>query len=1082
MTLELHASILRMLPASFTRIVSSDVDASAQNRSPIFAAAAGVCALFLLGSSIASHAQSVSFAGVQTTVAATGLRSPWGVAVDAAGDVFIADTGNSRVVEVPAGGGAAIVVGSGLSSPAGVAVDGAGDIFIADYGNNRVVEVAAGGGGQTTLAASGLNHPIGVAVDGAGDVFIADSGNNRVVEVAAGGSGQTTVGATGLNGPTGVAVDGAGNVFIADYGNGQVVEVPAGGGAQTTVGASGLNEPFGVAVDGAGDIFIGDPWNSRVVEVPAGGGTQVAVGSGLTNPYAMAVDGAGDVFIADTNNSRVVEVERIAVNFGSANVCPSGQTTPAPCSQNVTLNYSVNNSVTLGSTVTVLTQGAPNLDFTLNAATCTGTVSAGNLCTVTVSFAPLAPGARLGAVQLTDNSGNLLASTMIYGQGQGPAIAFGPAVQTTVPASGLTNPYCVALDGADNVFIADPGNNRVVEVPSGGGPQTTVGSGLNTPFGLAVDGAGDVFIADAGNNQVVEVPSGGGAQTTVGSGLSSPYGVAVDGAGDVFIADSGNNRVIEVPAGGGPQTTVGSGLYPYAVAVDGAGDVFVADRASGNNRVVEVPAGGGPQITIVGGLFNPSGVAVDSAGDVFVADFDDNRVVEVPAGGGTPTVVGSGLYDPFDMAADGAGNLFIVDWGNSRVVEVQRAQPPALTFASTAIGSTSSDSPQGITIQDIGNQPLNAVSPGLVVGGPSFLQVAGTGTPADCTGSFALAPGASCNLSISFEPQSTGALASTAVFTDNALNASLSAMQSVALQGTGLPQSQTISFAQLAPASASYGSAFTVAAESTSGLTVVLSVDAGSSGVCSLGTPTVLSGVTSATVTMLNGAGTCTIDASQCGNSTYSAAAQQQTSAVALALGQAISFTEAAPASASYSGTFTVAAESTSGLTVTLSVDSSSTSVCSLGTPGVASGVTSAAVTILSGSGTCTIDATQSGNSDYSAATPQQTSTQAALANQAPLTITGPASVTYGTTGTATATGGSGTGVVSFSAGASTGCSLSGSTVSVINVAGTCLLTASKAADNNYNAATSNAQIQFAYVANGGSNNVSAYSIDTSSG
>ena len=377
---------------------------------------------------------------------------------------------------------------------------------------------------------------------------------------------------------------------------------------------------------------------------------------------------------------------------------------------------------------------------------------------------------------------------------------------------------------------------------------------------------------------MVEVPSGGGAQTTVGSGLSSPYGVAVDGAGDVFIADSGNNRVIEVPAGGGPQTTVGSGLYPYAVAVDGAGDVFVADRASGNNRVVEVPAGGGPQITIVGGLFNPSGVAVDSAGDVFVADFDDNRVVEVPAGGGTPTVVGSGLYDPFDMAADGAGNLFIVDWGNSRVVEVQRAQPPALTFASTAIGSTSSDSPQGITIQDIGNQPLNAVSPGLVVGGPSFLQVAGTGTPADCTGSFALAPGASCNLSISFEPQSTGALASTAAFTDNALNASLSAM-SERCAARHRPATEPDDFLRpTAPASASYGSAFTVAAESTSGLTVVLSVDAGSSGVCSLGTPSVLSGVTSATVTMLNGAGTCTIDASQGGNSTYSAAAQQQTS------------------------------------------------------------------------------------------------------------------------------------------------------------------------------------------------------------
>src|SRR5208283_1854497 len=90
------------------------------------------------------------------------------------------------------------------------------------------------------------------------------------------------------------------------------------------------------------------------------------------------------------------------------------------------------------------------------------------------------------------------------------------------------------------------GASQVVEVPAGGGAQTTVGSGLSSPYGVAVDGAGDVFIADIGLNQVVEVPAGGGAQTTVGSGLSSPYGVTVDGAGDVFIADFGASQVVEM--------------------------------------------------------------------------------------------------------------------------------------------------------------------------------------------------------------------------------------------------------------------------------------------------------------------------------------------------------------------------------------------------------------------------------------------------------------------------------------------------------------------------------------------------------
>jgi hypothetical protein len=99
-----------------------------------------------------------------------------------------------------------------------------------------------------------------------------------------------------------------------------------------------------------------------------------------------------------------------------------------------------------------------------------------------------------------------------------------------------------------------------------------------------------------------------------------------------------------------------------------------------------------------------------------------------------------------------------------------------------AVGSTSSDSPQSVKIQNIGNQPLSAVTPGLNIGA-NFQQVPGSGTPTDCTPSFSLAPGASCNLSISFIPQTAGALQSTAVLTDNTLNAT-SATQTMTLSGT----------------------------------------------------------------------------------------------------------------------------------------------------------------------------------------------------------------------------------------------------------------------------------------------------------
>ena len=748
--------------------------------------------------------------------------------------------------------------------------------------------------------------------------------------------------------------------------------------------------------------------------------------SGLSNEYGVAVDAAGDVFIADTSNNRVVEVQRVAVNFSNVNVCLAGQANPAPCSETLTLNYNLTAPVTFG-TIKVVTQGAPNLDFTLSSATCTGTQTAGSSCTVVVTFAPGAPGTRMGAVQLLDPSNNVLVTTLLQGAAQGPAIAFGPGVQTTLPASGLTNPYGVAVDGAGDVFVSDPANTRVVKIPAGGGPQTTVGSGLSSPFGLAVDGAGDVFISDIVLNQVIEVPAGGGPQTVVASGLSNPYGLAVDAIGDVFIADSGNNRVLEIPAGGGPQTTVGSGLYPYAVAVDGAGDVFVADRPSGNNRVVEIPAGGGPQTTIISGLDNPSGVTVDAAGDVFVADFDNNRVVEVPAGGGPQTIVVGGFYSPFDMAVDGAGNIFIVDWNDSRVVEVQRSQSPALSFATTAVGNTSLDSPQSVTIQNVGNQPLNAFTPGLAVGGPNFLQVAGSGTPADCTSTFSLSPGATCNLSVSFIPQAAGSLVSTAAFTDNALNSpisSISSSQILALQGTATQDSQTITFGPLS--NQSFGVApFTLTATASSGLAVTL----GST------TPAVCT-VAGTTVTLV-ATGTCTVQASQSGNATYTPVAVSQSFQVTPE-NQTITFGALSNVALGIAP-FTLTATASSGLTV--SFLSSTPMVCAV------SGTTATLVA----DGTCTIQAVQLGNANYLAtsvsrsfqvAPDNQTISFGALSNQA-----------FGTTPfTLSATASSGL-AVTFASTTSPVCTVSHTTVTLL-AGGICSIQATQAGNATYAAAT----------------------------
>ena len=604
----------------------------------------------------------VSFAGApaQADTIVRESLSPYGVAVDGSGDVFIADTSNRRVVkDAPdgAGGYTETVVASNLIRPVGVAVDGSGDVFIADSFNDRVVKETPGGvGGYTeTVVASNLIRPVGVAVDGSGDVFIADTGNSRVVKDTPGGAGgytQTVVDSSNLNGPQGVAVDGSGDVFIADTGNSRVVkDAPDGTGGYTQTVVDTLDQPLGVAVDGSGDVFIADSGNGRVVEdTPdgTGGYTQTVVAQSLYFPHGVAVDGSGDVFIADTGNSRVVKD------------APDG---------------------TGGYTQTVV---GPGLSYPQGVA--------------------------------VDGSGDVF----IADSGNSRVVKETPAASggytQTVVASSLYYPYGVAVDGSGDVFIADTGNSRVVkETPGGadGYTQTVVDLGLSHPWGVAVDGSGDVFIADTFSNRVVkDAPDGAGGytETVVDSNLTEPFGVAVDGSGDVFIADTYSNRVVkDTPdgVGGYTQTVVDSNLNgPQGVAVDGSGDVFIAD--TGNSRVVkDAPDGaGGYTQTVVDTLDQPLGVAVDGSGDVFIAHVGGvvEHAVVGPASGASSTITAS----PGSIPADGSSAATITVTakdanGNQETTGGDRV------VVSTTVGALSS-------VTDNGDGTYTATLTGTTVG------------------------------------------------------------------------------------------------------------------------------------------------------------------------------------------------------------------------------------------------------------------------------------------------------------------------------------------------------------------------------
>ena len=332
------------------------------------------------------------FAGDGGPASAALLNGPNGVTVDGAGNIFIADTGNQRIRKVDGGtgtistvagdgtfgfagdGGAAIA--SRLALPAGVAVNAAGDLFIADTNNSRIRAIDHATGIITTLAGTGgfgfggdgglataavLYAPSGVAVDPSGDVLIADQVNRRVrrvfvstglIDTVAGNGGGSVMVFGGDGGPAtsaslsyikGLAVDGAGQIYIADTGFMRVRRVDTGGTIDTVAGngwfmfggdgefatRATLSFPRGVAVDASGNVFVADTDNQRIRRVDkatgqittvAGTGTSgfsgdggAAVGAQLDDPYGVALDAAGNLYIADRDNNRIRRVSAAGI-------------------------------------------------------------------------------------------------------------------------------------------------------------------------------------------------------------------------------------------------------------------------------------------------------------------------------------------------------------------------------------------------------------------------------------------------------------------------------------------------------------------------------------------------------------------------------------------------------------------------------------------------------------------------------------------------------------------------------------------------------------------------------------------------
>jgi len=633
------------------------------------------------------------------------LRSPLAIALDSAGNLYIADENDNRIRKVGASGIITTFAGNGipgytgdrgkainasLSGPVSVAADANGNLYIADRGNARVRRVSldgtidnfAGNGitgfsGDNGPAVSAQIDPLAVAVDSRGNVFISDGTNFRIRRVGSNGiittiAGTGSAGYGGDNGPARSAlidlvidltVDASGNIYLADFFNGFVRKIDASGQISVVAGAGS-----------SGRIDDGSPATQAVL-LPAG----------------VALDKAGSLYISDANRS---VVRRVDLSSGLIYTVAG----------NGIAGYAGDN----GSATSAELNGPTGL--------------------------AIASDYQIFVADFVNSRVRMIASgiiTTFAGTGDGDG---GPA-----SSAFLNLPEGLAVDGTNNIVIADTGNFASRRF-SPGGNISAFGQLNGAPSGVAADDAGNFYVTDD-EPLLLKVTSAGVTSIVAGNGMdgysgdngpgtsatiSAPTGVAVDALGNVYLTDFNHSRIRRIDPSGTITTIAGNGdfhfsgdngpatsagLDPYDVAVDEKGNLYVADQF--NSRIRKITPDG--TITTVAGtgaygysgyggpataarLAIPTGVAADSSGNFFIADEGNSAVRRVTSSGLMTTIAGNGNFspsagdggpaaaaqlNPWRVAVDTSGNVYVTDLFNDRVRKLTPtlARPGAISIA-----------------------------------------------------------------------------------------------------------------------------------------------------------------------------------------------------------------------------------------------------------------------------------------------------------------------------------------------------------------------------------------------------------------
>ena len=621
------------------------------------------------------------------------LKQPRGVGVDAAGNLYIADSGNNVVREVIASTGvindiagsssaASGATGDGgpainalLNTPEDVVVDANGNVFIADEGNAKVRVIYQGGAVVAKLIA--LTNPGTVATQG------------YIYTIMGGGTGTYGAGTYILatSGPIAgvrkISVDAHDNVYLADNSENVIDFLDASTGfMHVLAGSYGKTDTLPVTSTGSGCTQATDSIGDNCPAV-----------DGLLFPNSamgVAVDGSGNVYISDAGNNRLRKV--------TTNQVFPATTAGTPVTQMIDVHFSIGDSPAAINPFVI--SGSPDFSISANSCSPAATLNADTTvdCLVSVVYTPSVAGAESASltVNSTLNGSSIFA---LSGTGVAATVAFDPGTVSAFVASGMNAPASIAQDAAGNTYIADTGNNRVVRYAPGGAMTVVAGTGTNTsisysgpalqaalnaPAAVAVAPNGTIYIADSGNNVLRAVNPATGVISTVGGGgtvcataidavgdscpatsakFLKPSGLISDSNGNIYISDTGNNLIRELSLSG----------YVYLIG-GGANPICAANTDSFGDGCNPAQA-----------IFNaPTGLAIDASNNVYVADTGDNEVRELVAStaqvvllAGSAGIAGAGgnggpangaqLNGPTGLAVDAAGNLYIADTGNAAV-------------------------------------------------------------------------------------------------------------------------------------------------------------------------------------------------------------------------------------------------------------------------------------------------------------------------------------------------------------------------------------------------------------------------------